>query len=127
MQLLLVPPDRLSHVWPHIEADLAKVLCHADFDAETFAQMVRGGQVLLALMRKDRRYAGLAAFKVEGSNLHIVVVACKGGLACLGALEVLAREMGMQSISFGSPRRGWHRLAPKAGFEEVGTLYRKKL
>lgn len=98
-----------------------------DWKPEDIYQALNAGDVYLAVIR-----TGYVVLKPSGKNLHIWFAMVPGGqtqgvVPWQKDLEQLALECGFKSLSFGTRRKGWQRLAKRLGYTLCGEHYIKEL
>lgn len=126
-----VPPERLHEFWPKIQAGLFRVKQRSNdlwILEDVYTALKTGSAHLMC----DEHSRGFLIFNLvqdfdSRQHLHVWCAYGKGVDPEEGMeqLEGLAKELNCASITFFSPRRGWARN--RLGFEEVHTLYRKRL
>ena len=127
MQLIPVPADKVINVLPHIQKMLQAALKYSDFTEDQMLGTLQAGLLLLILGRKDNRCVGFTIFKLEGENIHIVLMNSLEGASLSPYFDKLLKKEGAQSLTFTSSRKGWERRAPQLGFEHYATIYKKWL
>ncbi len=127
MQLIPVPPERVTEVWPRIRELVKKTLVHSDLLEEQILGFLEIGHMFLILGREARRCVGFMIFKPEGQNLHIVLMNSLVGADLSPHFDAFVKKQGITSITFTSHRIGWERRAPQLGFEPWATVYIKRL
>ena len=113
MQLIPVLPNQILDVWPHIRGLAERVLRYSDMTEEQLLKALQEGGLFLVVGRRKKRCAGFFVFKIEGRNLHIVMMNSLTGAALMPEFIDFTHKQGIESLTFTSPRRGWHRRAPQ--------------
>lgn len=75
---------------------------------------------------------GFAILKVHAGELLVWAAASFTGntnslINSITTVESIAREAGIKAVYFGSPRKGWERVAPKLGYTRQGDYFRKEV
>jgi hypothetical protein len=123
MNLVLIQPQGLREVWPHILGSLCKVRTKAqdDWIAEDVYHAIKAGDAACHMAVNDQGYAGClitTMTSAEFSNaqaLHVWIAHSVGGdvfEAGLPMLRDMAKKAGVSRITFGSPRPGWAKRFP---------------
>ena len=116
MDIYLIQPKDLRHVWDDVKAGLAE-MPESDWIPEDVYHAIKSGQVALHIGVTPEGFAGFMVLKPSQTEfsgkptLHVWLVYNTAGADMMAAGEQLiretARKMGAQKITFGSPRKGW--------------------
>lgn len=124
-------PQDLHSCWAWVRKGLEEVIEHSrdNWIPEDVYTAVRNASAYLYIADNEGGFCVFTLLPGYSGALELHVWCAHGSGGDLEAesacLDEVARSLGCQSITFFSPRNGWRRN--KLGYEEVHTLYRKKV
>ena len=121
MDIVLIAPDSLHAVWKDVRAGLEKMPV-SDWIPEDVYHAVRSGESALYIGVGDAGFGGFMVLRKQQTEfskqpvLHVWLaysVAEPDVLAHgIDTVREVAKRIGAQKITFGSPRKGWAKRFP---------------
>lgn len=124
-----VPADKVDAVWPSIREFVQEA---AQYDPDHTSE----DRILASLLTNESflhvafRDGEATGFTVSFYNPDHLFIWAHGGRDTFAHLEQFMSDLadnGIRKVRFGSPRRGFERLAEKLGFEKSTVIYEREL
>lgn len=124
MDIKYISPDQLKHWWEFVKEGVEAILIKSPegyIQEEIFVQLWLQKSMLWVFMN-DNIPVGFTILTPEDSNLFVWAVWGKEPQSsevvseCFEMIKDIAKQGNAKSITFGSHRLGWDKLARKLGF-----------
>lgn len=133
--LIPVAPDGLGAVWPRLRAPLATIEAPDGWLPEdVYVTLKMGGATLYLIVIDDKEVGFLILRNVkdfDGARLHIWLLYANSDVDVMAEfsdqLDEIARGINASTITFGTTRRGWEKVAPRYHFSVRETIYQRKV
>jgi hypothetical protein len=133
--LVPVAPNQLGAVWPRLRGPMAEIEAPDGWIAEDVYHALRNGAGTLYLVTIDDAEVGFVVLRAindfDGQRLHVWLLHSRSDVDVMAEfsdeLDNIARGINATTITFGTTRRGWAKVAPKYGFSVRETVYSRSL
>ena len=125
-----VAPEQLHEVWSAVREGLEEVAKNANdgwIPEDVYLSLKTGGSLLYVWDDKSFVVLNVMQSYAGQREAHIWAAYGVGNVGSMYSpfVDDVAKDLGCSAITFLSPRKGWAKN--RLGYEEVHTLYRKKL
>lgn len=126
-QLLAVAPAMLATVWPQIREEVVLIEAPDGFIPEDVYTMCKTGGATLFMLHVGEKRVGWMVCRLQQPDLHIWQLKADNGYDVMTTfrdqLMELARTAGATTITYGSTRKAWAKVAVNHGFKMRMIVY----
>lgn len=130
-----IAPEQLGAVWPRLRAPMAKIESPDGWMQEDVYLTLKTGGATLYLVIVDDKEVGFLVLRnirdFDGPRLHIWLLSADSDVDVMAEfsneLDDIARSINATTVTFGTTRRGWAKVAPRYQFSVRETLYSRKV
>lgn len=126
-QIFAVSPANLGTVWPQIREEVARIEAPDKFIPEDVYAMCKSDGATLFMLHVDEKRVGWMVARLMLPDLHIWQLHAEEGYEVMSTfraeLMTLARQAGATTITFGSTRKAWAKVANNHGFKMRMIVY----
>lgn len=130
-----VAPAQIGAVWPRLRTPMAEIESPDGWIVEDVYCTLRQGGASLYLVDIDGEEVGFVVLRqfndYDGPRLHIWLLHSRSDVDVMAEfsdeLDNIARQINASTITFGTTRRGWAKVAPRYHFSVRETVYQRKI